>query len=356
MTKIRWIVFICIAAAVALALFFLLKGAQQTPLVAPGFAGMPKRVPVQAVVLTPVAFEETIAIPGSIVANEEVTVVLEIGGRITSIGFAEGGRVAKGQVLATVFDADVRARLERARHQYRLDNDKLQRLKKLEPVDGVSAQDLDAATATAAIRQAEVDELEAILSRYTIRAPFGGIAGLRSHAAGAVVAPQTPLTTLRDDSSLKLEFSLPERYGALVQPGTNVQFNVRSAAGTQSHTAIVYAVDPGVDAQTRSMRVRANVRRSPGLVSGMYADVAFRLDADMKAVAVPSEAVVPDINGTSVFVVRNGSALKTLVDIGGRSTTHARIVSGLRHGDTVITSGLLQLRNGLAVEATVVTE
>lgn len=294
--------------------------------------------------------------PGTLLPNEEVDVVCEVGGRLTSLAFTEGSRVAKGQTLATIYDADVRARLERARQQLRLDEDRLRRLRQLEASEGVSAQDLDVAAATVAMRKAEVDEAEALVSRYTIRAPFSGAVGLRAVSVGAVLSPQTRLTTLRDDTMLKLDFSVPERFGTLVRPGATVPFSVRNAAGRTPYKATVYALDGAVDASTRTLRVRARVKPDASLMPGMFADIAFTLSSEATALAVPSEAVVPDINGATVFVVRHGRAVKQAVEIGGRSATHARVLDGLAAGDTVVTSGILQLRNGVPVQARVTRE
>ncbi len=356
----RWIVIVPVLIASALATYlFLSKGAPPSPAAAPpgGKPGGPaKAVSVGATVLRTASFTETLSVPGTLTANEEVDIVCEVGGRITTLSFAEGGRVAKGQTLATLFDADVRARLERARQQLRLDEDRLRRLRMLETSDGVSAQDLDVAAATVAMRKAEVDEIEATASRYTIRAPFAGTVGLRAASVGAVVSPQSRLTTLRDETSLKLDFSVPERFGTMLRAGTLVDVAVRDAASRRSYKASVYAVEGAVDAGTRTLRVRARLAPDRFLLPGMFADINFTLASEANAIAVPSEAVVPDINGATVFVIRNGRALKQPVMLGGRSATHARVLEGLAVGDTVVTTGILQLRNGVPVTVQVTQE
>jgi len=356
----RWIVVVPVLLASALATYLILsKGAPASPAAAPpgiALGGPAKALPVGVVVLRTSPFTEVLTVPGTLTANEEVDIVCEVAGRLTTLSFTEGGRVAKGQTLATVFDADVRARLERARQQLRLDEDRLRRLRLLETSDGVSAQDLDVAAATVAMRKAEVDEAEALASRYTIRAPFAGTVGLRAVSVGAVLSPQTRLTTLRDDASLKLDFSVPERFGTMLRSGTSVDFTVRDAAARRSSTATVYAIEGAVDAGTRTLRVRARVAPNRFLLPGMFADIDFTLASEATAVAVPSEAVVPDINGATVFVVRNGRAQKQAVTLGGRSATHARVLDGLAAGDTVVTTGILQLRNGVPVRARVTSE
>lgn len=352
---VRWIAGIGIVVLAVLAWFLLRPSGVDTrkggvPVGAPAGtpAGAPMAPPsVAAIIAGPSPFQETLRLTGSIVANESVDIVSEIAGRIVKIGFAEGGRVSKGQLLVKLWDADLQARLTKAERQLRLDEDRLKRLALLKPVDGVSAQDLDVATATAEMRRAEIDELKAQISRTELRAPFTGRVGIRSVSEGAVIAPQTRITTLQDDAGVKVDLSVPERVANLVRPGTTLQVALRGTEGTRRAT--VMAVDPGLRPETRTLRVRARLADATGAVPGMFADVALTLQAVDDAIMVPSEAIVQDINGASVFTVKAGTAIKTPVDLGGRTDTHVRVLHGIVSGDTVVTSGLLFVKKNMPV-------
>lgn len=304
-------------------------------------------------VVAAVPFDEALSLTGTILPNEMVDIVAEVGGRIVRLGFSEGAVVKKGQLLVKLWDADLQARLSKARQQLTVDEDRLRRLKELRNVDGVSIQDFDVATATVGIRKAEIEDLEAQISRTELRAPFDGRVGLRNVSEGAVITPATVVTSLRDERTLKLECSLPERYAAAVAPGMPMQFTVRGRGAVESRTAQVYATDPGMDTRTRTLRVRARVTRTPDLVPGMFADIRFELSDVADALLVPSESVVPDINGASVYVSRNGVARQARVELGGRSATHVRVLSGIAAGDTVITTGLLMIKQGAPIAVTV---
>lgn len=352
---IRWIALVGLVCVLGAGWWFLhSKGASDPSRApAPGGAGGPKGpqlpVPVQGIVLQPTAFAEELSLTGSVLANESVDIVSDISGRVVTIGFQEGSLVRKGQLLAKLWDADLQARLTRARHQRDLDADRLERLKELKPVNGVSAQDYQAAVSALAIREAELSELEANISRTEIRAPFSGTVGLRGISVGAVVSPATIITSLRDESSLKLEFAIPERFASLVGLGSTIPFSIRGSDGAQAGTARVYATESSVDARTRTLRVRADISGRKGIRPGMFADVQLTLHGVRDALLVPTEAVTSDINGSFVYVARAGNAVRTAVELGGRTASQVRVVQGLTTGDTVITTGLLLLRRNTPV-------
>jgi membrane fusion protein (multidrug efflux system) len=347
----RWAAAIGIVVVAVIAWFLLRPSGSEGPkgpAAGPGAPGMAAPPVVSAIAAGASPFTETMRLTGTIVANESVDVVSEIAGRVVKIGFAEGGRVTKGQLLVKLWDADLQARLAKAERQLRLDEDRLRRVAALKPVDGVSAQDLDVATATAEMRRAEIDELKAQISRTELRAPFSGRVGIRTVSEGAVIAPQTRITTLQDDAGVKVDLSVPERVATIVRPGTTLQVALRGMEGTRRAT--ITAVDPGLRSDTRTLRVRARLADAAGVVPGMFADVELTLDAVANAIMIPSEAVVQDINGASVFLVQDGKAIKTPVELGGRTDTHVRVMHGVKPGDTVITTGLLFVKKNMPVK------
>lgn len=323
---------------------------------------------VSATVITPSPFTETLSLTGSIMANERIEVRSEMGGRITRIGFKEGARVRKGQMLVQMDDAELRARLKKLERQLVLDTDKQTRYATLKNIDGVSQEELEVVNAQVDVRRAEIEELQAQQAKTVIRAAFSGRAGLRAVSIGAVISPSTLITTLADDNTLKLEYTAPERYAAGIKPGDRVSFTVRGRGVTEQQTATIYALEPGVDAASRAVRIRANIIRTKSnattnprtstrgadgigdMIPGMFADVVLTLSQVNDALMVPSQSIVQDMEGASVILVRNGKAQPTKVELGGRTPSHVRVISGVGAGDTVLTSGLLMVKKNMAVQ------
>src|SRR5690606_6422565 len=204
-----------------------------------------------------------------------------------------------------------------------------------------------------------VDEVEAdrralrvTLGKTLIRAPFAGTLGLRRVSEGAWVSPSTPLSTLQDTSSLKLDFTLPERYAGALRPGGAFRFRVEGRS--ESYTGQVAAVEPSVDPATRSLLVRGVIEGESGLFPGTAASVEVPLRVE-QALLVPAIAVVPGVDGRRVFVAEGGRARSVKVELGFRSAERVQVLSGLAPGDAVITSNLLRLREdapvALAAEA-----
>lgn len=305
---------------------------------------------VDGIVLTPQPFEESVSLTGSIVADERVDLRSEISGRVTAISFQEGTLVKKGQVLVQLFDADLKAQLQKAQQQLKLDQDKLRRFEQLRKVDGVSQEDLENAESNVEVRKADADVLRAQLMRTQIVAPFSGRIGLRNISVGTVLTPTMTIATLANEASLNVECSVPERFAALITQGMELTFRVRGRDTASHRSARVYAMEPTMDDRSRSLRIRARVTAPHGVVPGMFADVDLPLLRMNNALLVPSECVIPDNQGTFVYIVHNGRAVKTKVETGGRSARDVRITSGIQQGDTVVTTGLLLVKQNSPVK------
>jgi len=312
-----------------------------------------KPLAVLAMVLQPQAYTESVTLTGSIVANEAVVIRPEVSGRIVAVGFSEGQRVAKGQMLVRLFDADLRARLKQVLAQVALDSSQVDRLKRLRAVDGISAEEFQRASATLEMHQAQADEIRAQLEKTTITAPFAGRVGLRNASIGAVVGPTSDITLLRDDSQLKVECTVPEKYATTIAVGTEMTFSVRGSRSTTTYRARVYAVDPELNPESRTLRIRAMIAQPTGLLPGMFADVTVQLATLPDALLVPTESVVVDINGPKVFVKNGGVAREARITTGTRTQTDIRVMEGLLPGDTVLTTGMLVMKDGLPINVTV---
>ena len=309
---------------------------------------------VNALIASPVDFTEEITLTGTILANEAVVIKPEISGRIVEIGFKEGQRVRKGQMLARLFDADLQARLRQTNSQIELDSESVHRLEQIRRVDGVSIEELQRAKATLAMHRAEADVIRAQIEKTVIKAPFHGVVGLRNVSEGAVVSPETEITLLKDDSRLKLECTVPEKYASKIAVGSVMSFRVRGTSSAHTYAATVYAQDPELDPASRTLRVRASIANAEGLMPGMFTDILLVLGRIGKALLVPTEAVVVDLKGAKVFVNEGGIARERRIVTGTRTRDKLRVESGISIGDTVLTTGMLIMKDGLPVKITIV--
>lgn len=285
---------------------------------------------------------------GTLLPNEEVELRSEVSGRVTHIGFQEGANVSAGQVLVRINDDDLQAQLRKAESGLRVAQDSEDRQKKLVDLSGVSREVYESTVAQRIGMQADVDDLRARIAKTTIRAPFSGVVGLRSISEGGYVSPSAPIAALKQTQPMKLDFTVPERHGRQLKAGTKVAFVLEG--DTTNYQAVVYAAEPSVDATTRSIRLRARTGNEDGrLMPGAFAKVDVKLETIAKALTIPAEALIPDIQGQKVMVMKGGKAQSVRVDIGIRTENTVQLISNVQPGDTVITSALLAVRDGMVV-------
>jgi membrane fusion protein (multidrug efflux system) len=273
---------------------------------------------------------------GTVLPNERVDVRSEINGRVREIHFKEGGRVAKGDLLVKIDDSELLAQLSRAKSELAIAKKENERQEDLYAQKVTSQREYDSAINNLGVAQAEFELTEAQIRKTSIRAPFDGVVGLRSVSEGGYVTPASPITTLMQDRPVKIDFTVPERFAARVKKGDVVHFTVEGS--TRVFDASVYALESIIDADTRTMGVRATSPNADGaLVPGAFAEVEV-LFPERDAVTVPSFALVPELRGQRVFLYRGGKALGVSVQTGLRTEDRVEITKGVTAGDTLITS------------------
>lgn len=308
-----------------------------------------KTLAVRAVVIRPHALSDELAMSGSLIPDEEVSLAFETSGKITDIFFKEGSMVEEGQLLAKINDAPLQADLRRKEAQLRLMQDRVYRAKALLEKEAVSKEAFQEAEANLSALRAEIDGVKAEIAQTELRAPFSGIIGLRQVSVGAFATTQTAVATLTKRSPLKVEFSVPERYAGTLPDGAPLEFTVEGDLTPRQ--AKVYASDSRVDANTRTFTVRALYDNRDGkLVPGRYVNVRLTTREFDNALAVPSEAIVSEMGLDKVYLYRNGKAEPAEISKGLRTDALVQVVCGLNEGDTVITSGTMQLRAGQPVD------
>lgn len=297
----------------------------------------------------PRSFDEAVQVTGELRANEEVELRAEEDGRVIGLHFDEGQRVAVGELLVKINDADLQAQRRRAEVERELAAQREARTRTLLAEKTISQEVYDEARGRLQVLDAELELIAARIARTEIHAPFAGVLGLRQVSEGSYLTSSQAVATLQSLDPIKIDFAVPEKYASTVRTGADVELEVAGHDGT--FTGRVYAVEPRIDANTRTIQVRAqapNPQRR--LLPGAFAKVRLVLGSDDEALLVPSIALIPGLEATTVYVAEAGTAQPRQVRVGRRTADRVQILEGLEAGDRVIVSGLQQLRPGLAVK------
>ena len=314
-----------------------------------------RQVSVQAQAVKWQTLQENIYSTGSIMPEEVVDLTFEASGKITNIYFQEGSFVAKGTLLAKINDAPLQAELLKQQSQLRLAKERLERQRQLLEKDAVSQEYFNQVQTEVESLQADIQLVQARIAETELRAPFDGIIGLRNVSEGAFATTSVSIATLAKVSTLRIDFSIPERHENQVKPGMKVFFTVDGT--TKIYEATVYALDSKVDVNTRTLSVRALYQNARGeLLPGRFASITLQLANMDRAIAIPTQAILPELGQEKVFLYSSGKAESRVVTTGLRTGTQVQILSGIAVGDTVIISGILQLRDGISVTLERLTE
>lgn len=298
---------------------------------------------VDAYIVKTSALTDNLELPGSLMANESTPINPEISGRLTYLNAAEGRTVGKGALIAKIYDGDLRAQLNKLQVQVKVQEQTAKRYEELLKIQGISQQEYDLAKLEISKLQADMAIVRSNIMRTEIRAPFSGTLGLKNISPGAFVTPQTVLTTIRQNSILKIDYTVPEKYSNKVKIGTLISFTAEGS--DKQYNAKVIATESGVSEENRSLNVRAQVLNNDGkLLPGQFVEVKTNFDPDPNAIMIPSQAVIPQARGKKVAVYRGGIAAFEDVETGARDSALVQITHGLKVGDTIIITGLMSLK------------
>ncbi len=318
-----------------------------------GGGGKSGPLAVSAFVVRASAAEDRIRITGTIAAGEQVDLQSEVPGKVMKILFREGSTVPRGALLVTINDADLQAQLRSAIARRDLAKARDERQRGLRAKDAISESEYEIARTELESALADIDLITAQIAKTRIRAPFAGRLGLRNISPGEYITPSTKIASLSSTSSAKVDFSIPERYAQAVRPGSTITFTV--AGASRQYSAVVFAVESRIDKGTRTLDVRARCDAGgDDLVPGAFAAIELVLGRQPRALMLPSEAVIPDAQGMKVFVARAGKAEVRRITTGLRTDRMVQVTDGVTEGDTVITSGILQVRQGSSLRLTTV--
>lgn len=294
--------------------------------------------------------DDEVSAVGSLKSVDSVILRPEVSGRVAAIRFADGQKAARGAVLIELDAQTQAAELQQAKANLGLAQANAKRNEDLFQKKFVSQRALEETQAQLKVQEASVALAAAKLDKMALRAPFAGVVGLRSVSVGDYVKEGQELVNFEGVTTLKVDFSLPEMHLAKLARGQRVELASDAMPGKR-FVATVDAIDPLIDANGRSLAVRAKLDNADGaLRPGMFVRVRLIFASRENILTIPEQALVPAAQGISVFVVIDGKAKQTPVKLGQRRAGSVEIVEGLKAGDSVVTAGQLKLRDGAPVK------
>ncbi|KQN38227.1 cation transporter [Pedobacter sp. Leaf41] len=318
-----------------------------------GAAGAP--MVVDGIVVKPTSFDNDLEVTGAIEANESVVLKSEVAGLVTGIYFKEGTNVAKGSVLVKINDRDIQAQLQEALTKQKLSGTTENRSKQLLEKGAISQEEYDISLADLRSLQSQTQLIRAQLAKTTIRAPFSGRIGLRSISAGTYLTPSTVIANLVNTNPVKVTFSVPEKYAGQINLGSSISFTTDGSS--KQNTGKVYAIEPGINTATRTLQIRALAPNADNsLLPGSFAKIKLALNTLQNAILIPNQAIIPVLKGKIVYIKKNGKAQEVKVEAGTRTDENIVITSGLKAGDTVLTTGSMALKKDAPVKVNLVKE
>jgi membrane fusion protein, multidrug efflux system len=347
LTVIGLVIFIVILVAV--------KAMQIGAMIDQGKKFVPPPETVTSTVVKAGSWETALTSVGTLNAVQGVTVAAELVGKVVEITFEAGTPVQKGDILLRQDTSSEEAQLPGAVAQVNLSRTNLERMNQLFSKQLISQADRDNAVASAEQAQSQAENIRATIAKKTIRAPFSGRLGIRQVNLGQMLREGDPIVTLQALDPIYVDFTLPQQQLPLVRPGLTVQVTADALPG-ETLKGRITAINPLVDAETRSNKVEATVA-NPGnkLRPGMFVNVAVGLPALQKVLAIPATSVLYAPYGDSVFIVedggdKNGKVVRQqFVRLGGKRGDFVAVASGIREGETVVSTGVFKLRNGQSV-------
>ncbi len=312
------------------------------------------------------SWEGTLSAVGSVTAGKGVTLSNDAPGVVTRISFESGAVVHQGQVLVELDSSVERAQLASAQARRDLAQINLGRTKALANSNSIPLSQVDTDEAQVKTSATDVTGLQAQIDRKIVRAPFAGRLGIRLVNIGQYLSPGTPMAILESTDSVYVDFSLPQQSLPDIKVGLPVRVTIE-AVKDATYDGVIAAVEPQVDAVTRTIKVRASVpNKQEKLRPGMFATAAIVLPTRAPSVVVPATALVHASFGDSVFIVEDRkddagapvvgedkkpvkAARQQFVKIGEARGDFVSIVDGVTSGQDVVTSGAFKLRNGAGV-------
>ena len=299
-------------------------------------------------------WRQTLDAVGSLTAVQGVLVSTEVAGKVDDLHFESGESVESGQLLVELDTSTEEAQLAAAQAEAELARINLERAKKLRQSNTVAEAELDSAEAAFLAAEAQVENLEAMIAKKRISAPFSGRLGIRQVNLGQFINNGDPIVSLQSLDPIFVDFAFPQKWVSLVATGMAVEVEVDSHPETLFGGRIT-AIDPEVDVSTRTISLRATLDNPEGkLLPGMFGQVSVVLPEEKPQTVLPATAIVYASYGDSVFVIKEQDGRKFVeqkfVRVRDTRGDFVSITSGPEVGSTVVSTGAFKLRQGMRVE------
>lgn len=295
-------------------------------------------------IVTDTTLKESIMVTGNIQADESVDLKSESSGKVIRIFFNEGSSVKQNDLLLKINDQELKAQYDRAKARQKLAEEQEYRQRILLKREAISQQEYDIVFTELQSLKAETELINAQLAKTELRAPFSGKVGLRMISVGDYITPSTYIAKLVKNDKVKITFSIPEKYATSMKENSEIIFTVEG--DKEKYKAKVYAIEPMIDENTRTLQVRAITGNNGKLIPGSFSKVELQLKEIKNAILIPNQAIIPILKGKKVYVAEKGVAKEIIIETGIRNDQYIQVTSGLKLGDTVITTGIMSIKNG----------
>jgi len=346
--KSNWLYMAIALVFIVFLVFYLMKSKgkdKQSPKSNTPEVTQKQQTKVDAFVAKPSSLIEEISVSGSLLAYEEVELKNEVPGRIVFINLPEGKQVKKGTLLVKLFDDDLQAGLNKLQIQLDIQEKIHERQSGLLKVNGISQNDFDQTGLVLNSLRADIEVQKVLIRKTEVLAPFDGVIGLRKISVGAEITPSTLLATIRSEDKLKMDFSVPEKYSSEIKPGMKILFTMSNE--DKQYEATVLATEQGIDISTRNLKIRSVLdNKSNHLLPGAFTNVILKMSEKQNALLIPTQAIIPSAQLKNVILAKRGKAHFTVVKTGIRRASNIEITDGIQPGDTIITTGILFLKEG----------
>lgn len=306
----------------------------------------PLAVSVDGFVVNSAHFENKLSVTANLLPFETVDIKTPVAGTVLAIHFKEGQKVSKGQLLVQIDDRIWKAQIKGLKAQLVAAREDLKRKEALLKAEGASQEEVDGVRSSVLQMEAKIEELSVYVSLAAVAAPFSGQLGMRDFSVGAYLSQGQSITQIAQMERLKVDFNIPGRYLSQLSSGKEIKV----IANKDTLSASVYAVNPIIDENTRTIQLRALLDNKKNWLPGDFTEALIVLDIYDSAMVIPTQLIIPELGAETVFVCKNGKAMKRAVVTGVRTDKLVLVTEGLIAGDTLMATGLMQVREGMAVK------
>lgn len=296
----------------------------------------------------PQPFNNEVKATAELIANEQIELMAPLSGQVLDIYFKEGEDVTKGDPIIHIDDRNWKAQILGVKAELEVAQKDFERKKELLKIEGSSQEEVDHAFSVVETLKSQLQQLQLNIDLANVVAPFSGKLGMRNFSKGTYLKQGEIITTLTGLNQLKVDFMLAQEH----QKNISIGKQIKVIIDNDTLLASIYAINPLINLQSRTINVRAMLQQNSGtlIMPGTFAEVLVSTNFVKEALLVPTQAVVPEMNNQTVYLYKNGKAVKKIIQMGNRTADKVQVLKGIIPGDTIITTGLLQVKEEMTLQ------